>query len=153
MLWLLCACDTGGSGPNSISGPDAARLRLSPATAAESAGTWSVTASYLAQNYFEDFSWPAAESPVHVMVGPDLLRLDVPCRRCDASLGITPGVFWLGPLACVRACVATPEIESRADAVIYNLYGDMSALLAGRPNVPPRYLTLRSSRGALDLER
>lgn len=150
---LAVGCDRGGSGPDTISGPDAARLRLFPATAAESAGTWSVTASYQGQSYFEDFYWPAAQSPLRVSIDEDHLRLDVPCRSCDASLRITPGVFSLGPLACVRACVGTAEVEARADAVIYNLYGEMSAQLAAKPNVPPRDLTLRSSRGALDLER
>lgn len=153
VLLPLASCDRGGSGPDTISGPDAARLRLFAATAAESAGTWSVTASYHGQSYFEDFYWPAAESPLRVTIAQDVLRLDVPCRHCDAALLITPGVFSLGPLACVRACVGTAEVEARADAVIYNLYGEMSAQLAAKPNVPPRDLTLRSSRGALDLER
>lgn len=142
---LLAGCDRGAR--NGITDPSSDR------TAAAVSGVWRVTASYEGSSHLDAFSWDAMTSPFLVTIAEDRLRLDMPCRTCDAGLRVSPGALTLAPLRCEpRGCVAHPNVEAWSEGVERNLFGDVRVQVRERPP-EPHGLVLRSSRGALDLER
>lgn len=152
-VWLA-ACSDGGSPAPPILTPEPTTAVTSQLTAADVTGDWRVTATYQGRSYIDDFSWPADTSPFHLTIGETGVRLDTPCRTCEAAVSFSPDVLALGTLDCVpKACQTDPLVTPSTDAIIYNLYGAMSMRRGTVAPAAPRQLSLVSSRGSLDIER
>lgn len=121
--------------------------------AADVVGEWRVTASYQGRSYIDDFSWPANTSPFHLTIGDTRVRLDTPCRMCEAVASFSPNVLALGTLDYVpKTCQTDPLVTLPTDAIVYNLYGAMSMHRGTVAPATPRQLALASSRGSIDIE-
>lgn len=152
-LWLA-ACSDHLAGPASFLAPDPTRPVPAALTAADVAGEWRVTASYQGRSYIEDFTWPRTTSPFVLTLSDTHLRLEAPCRVCEAAVSYSPAVVTLETLHCVTTeCLADPVVAQQTDAIVFNLRDAMSMQRLDRSVDTPRMLSLRSSRGAIDAER
>lgn len=150
---LLTACTEGTIPAPPLLSPDPAPVPTA-LTKVDVVGEWRVTASYQGRSYIDDFSWPADTSPFHLTVGDTRVRLDTPCRTCEAAASFSPNVLALGTLDCVpKACQADALVTQATDAIVYNLYGPMSMHRGTVAPATPRQLALASSRGSIDIER